>query len=144
MNNNIQLIWDRYRRQFWKPIFDEIESQDQSFQESIFFWGVVKLSTYQESIFYSNCKLVSNNQNMHVFFISRLLFSETTLNQKIRHYFFLNTLSNKNRILNSIPINQEEAFLKLLYQNEISFSDTFAHKLSWNCWLAILEMENNL
>ena len=138
MNNNIQEIWDEHRKQFWKPIFDQIEFQDQSFQNSILFWGVIKLSTFQDSIFFSNCKLTCNNENVHVFFISRLLSS-----QKIRHYFFLNTIANKNRILYSNPINQEESFLKLLYKHSLSFSSIFAHKFSWNCWLSILEMERN-
>jgi hypothetical protein len=134
--NDIQKIWDEYRKNFWDPIFDSIECEDKCFQQSIIFWGVVKFSTYQNSIFFSNCKITTENENVHVYFISRMI-SEN----KIRHYFFLNTFANKNRILHSVPNNQEEGFLRILYQKNICFPKTFSHRMSWNCWLAILKME---
>jgi|LakMenEpi03Aug12_release.lakeMendotaPanAssembly.Ray.scaffolds.fasta_scaffold1511025_1 hypothetical protein len=138
--NEVKEIWDKYRKEFWNNIFEQIELQDKIFQDSILFWGVVKLSTFQNSIFFSSCKITSSNENVHVYFISRLLNN----NQKIRHYFFLNTFYNKSRILNNIPQNLEEGFLKILYDKNISFSSTFNHRMSWNCWLAILEMESRI
>jgi hypothetical protein len=134
--SDIRYLWDKHRKEFWDCIFNEIECEDESFQRSIMFWGVVKLSTFQDSIFFSNCKIICDNPNVHVYFITRML-----SDNKMRHYFFLNTYTNKNRILSTLPINQEEGFLKILYEKNISFSRTFAHRMSWNCWLAIIEME---
>ncbi len=139
--SHIKEFWDEYRKNFWEVILKQIRYIDDEFIHSIFFWGVVKYNTYFHSIFYSNCKITVQNENLHVFFISRVF--EVKSEKKIRHYFFTSTIADKQRILNSQPRCEEERFIKILYLYNLSFSDIFSHKYSWKCWLSIVEMENN-
>jgi hypothetical protein len=138
-SDTIKKFWDNYRNNFWNSIYLKINENDDNFINSIMFWGVIPYLVYKNSIFYYTCPIITSLEKNHIFFISRM-----TTENKIRHYFFINSFAFKNHIINGISFeNLEENLLKKLYLSDISLSSVFIHKYMKNCWESILMMEEN-
>jgi hypothetical protein len=137
-SDTIKNFWDNYRLKFWSNLFVQINEKDENFKNSIMFWGVVPYLTYKNSIFFDSCPILTSIEKNHIFFISRIV------ENKIRHYFFIHSIGNKYRIVNSLSLeNLEEQLLKKLFIHQISLSSVFIHKYMKNCWESILLMEEN-
>jgi hypothetical protein len=131
--------WTKYRNLIWSKVYSYISDAEKLFSyESILLWGWVPYSEYEKTIFFKKKPIIVNNKELRVYFYMRSIKSE--YNQTL-YFFFVNTITNKNSILNTQDeiLNSDQFLLKRLHENNLSIHGIFNHTYSINCWEALLE-----
>ena len=128
--------WKIYTTNYWTKIYSFIHTSSLFPIDTIILWGCIPYSEYEQSFFFKENPILVTNQQLTVYFYMRKLPSNEDF-----YFFFVNTIGNKNILLQSYDreLTQDHLLLKRLYQNNLSINKIFLHPYSFNCWSAICD-----